>query len=54
MPDNFDNEHIDNMSMSIDEINELFNEVIEMPEMEHIAYRSYNDCMLTAGIAGAH
>ena len=38
MPDNFDNEQIDNMS--IDEINELFNEVIEMPEMEHIASRS--------------
>ena len=37
MPDNFDDEQIDNMS--IDEINELFEDVIEMPEMEHIAYR---------------
>ena len=39
MPDNFDNEHIDNMSMSIDEINELFNDVIEMPYVENIAAR---------------
>ena len=30
MPDNFDDEQTDNMS--IDEINELFEDVIEMPD----------------------
>ena len=30
MPDNFDDEQIDNMS--IDEINKLFKDVVEMPD----------------------
>ena len=47
MPDNFDE------NMSIDEINELFEDVIEMPEMEHIAYRSVADCKISGGSAGA-
>ena len=35
MPDNFDDEQIDNMS--IDEINELFKDVIELPEDIRVA-----------------
>ena len=35
MPDNFDDEQIENMS--IDEINELFEDVIEMPDEYRIS-----------------
>ena len=34
MPDNFDE------NMSLDEINELFEDVIEMPEVENIASKA--------------
>ena len=49
MPDNFDDEQIDNISMSIKEINELFEDVIEIPEADYIA-RSYDytySCKMT-------
>ena len=42
MPDNFDDEQIDNMSMSIDEINELFEDVIEMPEVDKLSMEHKN------------
>ncbi len=48
MPDNFDDNQIENMS--IDEINELFENAIEMPYVENIAAKDYNRC----GDVGVH
>ena len=46
MPDNFDDKQIDNMS--IDEINELFKDVIEVPEIGSSCYA------ITATYGGSH